>query len=167
MKPLLWELNHLLEKKIALYDAFLALLGEEWDALTRYSLKDVEDIGSRKGKLVQRIQGLEEARIALMSRFEKKLGTGERRLTLRTLIRMQDDSINRELANTRETLLAKIAAVNKKSGEIRALMDRSALNFKKSLAFLHATVEKAASPYHADGRLGETKHQGRLLSTDV
>ncbi len=167
MNPLLWELNRLLEKKIALFDGFIALLAEEWDALTRYSLKDVEGIAPRKGKLVSRIQDLEEARKALMSRIEKKLGAGERRLSLRMLIRMQDDPINRELAKNREALLAKIALINKKNDEVRALMDRSALNFKKSLAFLHATVEKAASPYHADGRLGETQHQGRLLSTDV
>jgi flagellar biosynthesis/type III secretory pathway chaperone len=167
MKPLLWELNRILEKKIALCDEFISLLRQEWDAHTRYSLPDIEAASQKKEKLAARVQALEEVRKALMERIEHRLDVRARGLTLRALLRIQDHPINRDLARNRETLLEQIRTINHLNGQARALMDRSALSFKKSLAFLHATVEKAGSPYHADGRLGEAKNQGRLLSTDV
>jgi flagellar biosynthesis/type III secretory pathway chaperone len=156
-----------LEKKITLYDEFISLLEEEWQALTRYSLPAVEEAVLKKQKLAAAIQTLEEARKALMTRIELKLEIKDQPLTLKNLLRMHTYPINRDLAKNRETLLEKIRTLSRMNDQSRELMDHSALSFKKSLAFLHATVEKAAAPYHADGRLGEAKNQGRLLSTDA
>jgi len=167
MKPLLWELNRILERKIVLLDEFVSLLEQEWDALTRYSLADIEAASGRKEQLAARIQELEETRKRVMERIASRLGAQEERLTLKALIGMQDHPLSRDLARNRQTLLEKIRAINHHHAQARALMDRSSLSFKKSLAFLHATAEKAASPYHADGRVGEVRGQGRLLSTDA
>jgi flagellar biosynthesis/type III secretory pathway chaperone len=122
-----------LEKKITLYDEFISLLEEEWQALTRYSLPAVEEAVLKKQKLAAAIQTLEEARKALMTRIELKLEIKDQPLTLKNLLRMHTYPINRDLAKNRETLLEKIRTLSRMNDQSRELMDHSALSFKKWL----------------------------------
>lgn len=166
MNRLLRELHVLMERKLRLYDKFIALLGEQWTCITEYSLERLQGINGDKEKMVDDMQRLEKDRSFLMLTIERKLSAPPG-LTLKKLIRMQNDPMNVALAQSRERLLKQIGMINELHQRIKSLTDHSSLSLKKSMAFIHAAGEAAISPYHANGQIVEGKIEGRMLSVDA
>lgn len=167
MNSFLWELNALIEKKIDLYDKFIILLQEQWNAIADYSLGSLEAILIKKEKLVDRMQVLEKERLGLMGKIERSLESSPAPLTLKKIVQTTSDPIRTQLGKGRETLLSRIAAINELHERLKDLMDHSSLSLKKSLAFVHSKDEEASSPYHPNGKLVEGNMQGRMLSLDA
>ena len=163
----LQDLKALIEKKIDLYDRFIHLLEEQWTCITEYSLESLQQIMDKKEGLVDQMQILERDRSRLMQKIEEKLCVTRPGLTLKNLIQMTQDPIGEQLAERRETLLAQIATINELHERIKGLMDHSSLSMKRSMAFIHSTVEAASTPYRANGRIPEAKPQGKMLSLDA
>ena len=167
MNSFLWELNALIEKKIDLYDKFIILLQEQWNAIADYSLGSLEAILIKKEKLVDRMQVLEKERLGLMGKIERSLESSPAPLTLKKIVQTTSDPIRTQLGKGRETLLSRIAAINELHERLKDLMNHSSLSLKKSLAFVHSKDEEASSPYHPNGKLVEGNMQGRMLSLDA
>ncbi len=167
MNRLLQELKVLIEKKIGLYDRFIRLLEEQWTCITEYSLESLQSIMEKKEDLVDQMQSLEKERSRVMLKIEEKLCVTRPGLTLKNLIQMTQDPIGDTLAKRRETLLGQIAVINDLHERLKGLMDHSSLSMKRSMAFVHSTVEAASSPYHANGKLPDAKPQGKMLSLDA
>lgn len=167
MNPALRKLNALIEKKIDLYDKFILLLQEQWDAITGYSLDSLQAILLKKEALVDQIQALEKERLGLMGKMNLPQGSAPANLTLKQIIQIAPDPMGGQLKKSRETLLARIATINGLHENLKGLMDRSSLSLKKSLALFHSKGEEASSPYHPNGKLQEGNLQGRMLSLDA
>ena len=167
MNPHFRELNGLIEKKIDLYDKFIALLEKQWNSITEYSLGSLQEIILKKEALVQQMQGLEKQRSGLMRKIEIAMESPPASLTLKKIMESTSDPIRFKLGKNREILLAKIGAINQLHERLKSLMDHSSLSMKKSLVFVHSKGEEASSPYHQDGKLEEGNLQGRMLSLDA
>jgi hypothetical protein len=164
MGKLLRELNDLIQSEIDLYNNFIRLLEEQWDAISSYSLSSLKDIVAKKEIQVRQMQQLEKNRTALMEKIARLRGVSEKDLTLKKIVQTTVNPIRLKLSASRETLLKQIATINKLHEEIKGLMDHSSLSIKKSLAFVHSKNEEASAPYHPDGKLVDTNLQGRMLS---
>lgn len=164
MGKLLRELNDLITSEIDLYDKFILLLQEQWDAISSYSLDSLEDILLKKEIMVERMQELEKNRSALMGKIARLRGVPEKDLTLKKIVQTTVNPIRVQLSRSRETLLTQIATINKLHEEIKGLMDHSSLSLKKSMVFVHSKNEEASAPYHPDGKLQDANLQGRMLN---
>jgi flagellar biosynthesis/type III secretory pathway chaperone len=167
MGKLLRELNDLIQSEIDLYNKFIRLLKEQWDAISSYSLGSLKDIVEKKEIQVRQMQQLEKKRTALMEKIARLRGVSEKDLTLKKIIQTTVNPIRVKLNASRETLLKQIAAINKLHEGIRGLMDHSSLSLKKSLAFVHSKNEEASAPSHPDGKLVNANLQGRMLNFNV
>ncbi|PIQ96780.1 MAG: flagellar protein FlgN [Nitrospinae bacterium CG11_big_fil_rev_8_21_14_0_20_56_8] len=167
MNGMLRNLYHLMEMKIKLYERFIGLLREEWNAIAQYSLDRMQEIIPKKEEQVLEMQLLEKKRAQLMKRIAESLGHNEKDLSLKNLIRMHPDPYNERLKRCRKRLLVQITEVNRWSHKVTHLMDRSSLLFKKSMAFIHQADEKAMLPYEANGKMRESKLSSCMLSTSV
>lgn len=157
----------LLEKKLVLYDKFIVVLQKEWECAVGYELPGLQKVLLEKEALVERMQKMDKERISLMDKIAQAMKIPESKLTLKKLIESKADPYNKKLALCRARLLSRIKKINALMDRTKGLMHYSSLSLKKSLAFVHAADEKAAAPYHSNGRLLEGKMQSRMLSMDV
>ena len=164
MGKLLRELHGLILSEIDIYDKFIVLLKEQWDAISSYSLDSLEDILVKKEIMVKRMQELEKKRSAMMEKIARLRGVPETDLTHKKIVQTTVNPIRVQLSRSRETLLTQIATINKLHEEIKGLMDHSSLSLKKSMAFVHSKNEEASAPYHPDGKLQDANLQGRMLN---
>jgi hypothetical protein len=88
-------------------------------------------------------------------------------LTMKNLLKIQKNPINKKLSQSRTNLLAQIQVVNNLNGSVRDLMDQSSSSFRKSLVHLHSVGATASSPYHANGQIEKAKIFSRMLSVDI
>ena len=167
MNSLLKHLLNTLEKKIILYENFIALLQEEWGCIAEYSIDTLESIILRKGELVNQLQVLESDRIKIMKKVANGLSISHASLTLKKLINFQKSQFNPRLAKSRKNILGKIQIVNELNHSIHDLMKRSSESFRKSLVHLHTEGEIASSPYHANGKITKINKYSSMLSIDA
>ena len=167
MNSLLKHLLNTLEKKVILYENFIALLQEEWGCIAEYSIDTLESIILRKGELVNQLQVLESDRIKIMKKVANGLGISHASLTLKKLVNFQKSQFNPRLAKSRKNILGKIQIVNELNHSIHDLMKRSSESFRKSLVHLHTEGEIASSPYHANGKITKTNKYSSMLSIDA
>jgi flagellar biosynthesis/type III secretory pathway chaperone len=167
MNSLLKHLLNTLEKKIVLYENFIALLQEEWGCIAEYSIDTLESIILRKGELVNQLQVLESDRIKIMKKVANGLSISHASLTLKKLINFQKSQFNPRLAKSRKNILGKIQIVNELNHSIHDLMKRSSESFRKSLVHLHTEGEIASSPYHANGKITKINKYSSMLSIDA
>jgi flagellar biosynthesis/type III secretory pathway chaperone len=167
MNSLLKHLLNTLEKKVILYEKFIALLQEEWGCIAEYSIDTLESIILRKDELVHQLQVLESDRIKIMKKVANGLGISHASLTLKKLVNFQKSQFNPELAKSRKNILGKIQIVNELNHSIHDLMKRSSESFRKSLVHLHTEGEIASSPYHANGKITKTSKYSSMLSIDA
>ncbi|MBN4077832.1 flagellar protein FlgN [Nitrospina gracilis] len=167
MNRLYKNLQDLLEQKVGLYEKFIQLLNDEWKCVAEYSYDGLQEIISKKDDQIMQMQALENSRSSLMKKIATNLKVGQSGLTLKKLIQYKDNPYRINLSNCRKKLLSKIQKINILSAKIKALMDHSALSLKKSLAFIHSEVEKANSPYEANGQVTEGRLQSRMVSVDA
>tara|TARA_B110000196_G_C21072860_1_gene628415 strand:+ start:50 stop:553 length:504 start_codon:yes stop_codon:yes gene_type:complete len=167
MNSLLKHLLNTLEKKVILYENFIALLQEEWGCIAEYSIDTLESIILRKGELVNQLQVLESDRIKIMKKVANGLSISHASLTLKKLINFQKSQFNPRLAKSRKNILGKIQIVNELNHSIHDLMKRSSESFRKSLVHLHTEGEIASSPYHANGKITKTNKYSSMLSIDA
>lgn len=167
MNSLLKHLLNTLEKKVILYENFIALLQEEWGCIAEYSIDTLESIILRKGELVNQLQVLESDRIKIMKKVANGLSISHASLTLKKLINFQKSQFNPRLAKSRKNLLGKIQIVNGLNHSIHDLMKRSSESFRKSLVHLHTEGEIASSPYHANGKITKINKYSSMLSIDA
>jgi flagellar biosynthesis/type III secretory pathway chaperone len=167
MNSLLKHLLNTLEKKVILYENFIALLQEEWGCIAEYSIDTLESIILRKGELVNQLQVLESDRIKIMKKVANGLSISHASLTLKKLINFQKSQFNPRLAKSRKNILGKIQIVNELNHSIHDLMKRSSESFRKSLVHLHTEGEIASSPYHANGKITKINKYSSMLSIDA
>ena len=167
MNSLLKHLLNTLEKKVILYENFIALLQEEWGCIAEYSIDTLESIILRKGELVNQLQVLESDRIKIMKKVANGLSISHGNLTMKKLLKFQKSQFNLGLAKSRKNLLGKIQIVNGLNHSIHDLMKRSSESFRKSLVHLHTEGEIASSPYHANGKITKTNKYSSMLSIDA
>ena len=167
MNSLLKHLLNTLEKKVILYENFIALLQEEWGCIAEYSIDTLESIILRKGELVNQLQVLESDRIKIMKKVANGLSISHASLTLKKLVNFQKSQFNPGLAKSRKNILGKIQIVNELNHSIHDLMKRSSESFRKSLVHLHTEGEIASSPYHANGKITKTNKYSSMLSIDA
>ena len=167
MDSLLKHLLNTLEKKVILYENFIALLQEEWGCIAEYSIDTLESIILRKGELVNQLQVLESDRIKIMKKVANGLSISHASLTLKKLINFQKSQFNPRLAKSRKNILGKIQIVNELNHSIHDLMKRSSESFRKSLVHLHTEGEIASSPYHANGKITKINKYSSMLSIDA
>jgi flagellar biosynthesis/type III secretory pathway chaperone len=167
MNSLLKHLLNTLEKKVILYENFIALLQEEWGCIAEYSIDTLESIILRKGELVNQLQVLESDRIKIMKKVANGLSISYASLTLKKLINFQKSQFNPRLAKSRKNILGKIQIVNELNHSIHDLMKRSSESFRKSLVHLHTEGEIASSPYHANGKITKINKYSSMLSIDA
>ena len=167
MSLLLKGLLNIMEKKTTLYKKFVSLLKEEWNCIAEFSIEALESVILKKDDLVNQLQALESERTGIMKKVAHGLKISHSRLTMKNLLKIQKNSINPKLAQSRKNLLAQIQLVNSLNCSVRDLMDRSTLSFRKSLVHLHSVGATASSPYHANGQIEKTKIYSRMVSVDV
>jgi flagellar biosynthesis/type III secretory pathway chaperone len=167
MNSLLKHLLNTLEKKVILYENFIALLQEEWGCIAEYSIDTLESIILRKDELVHQLQVLESDRIKIMKKVANGLSISYASLTLKKLINFQKSQFNPRLAKSRKNILGKIQIVNELNHSIHDLMKRSSESFRKSLVHLHTEGEIASSPYHANGKITKINKYSSMLSIDA
>jgi len=167
MNSLLKHLLNTLEKKVILYENFIALLQEEWGCIAEYSIDTLESIILRKDELVHQLQVLETDRIKIMKKVANGLSISHASLTLKKLINFQKSQFNPRLAKSRKNILGKIQIVNELNHSIHDLMKRSSESFRKSLVHLHTEGEIASSPYHANGKITKINKYSSMLSIDA
>ena len=167
MNSLLKHLLNTLEKKVILYENFIALLQEEWGCIAEYSIDTLESIILRKGELVNQLQVLESDRIKIMKKVANGLSISHGSLTLKKLLNFQKSQFNPRLAKSRKNILGKIQIVNELNHSIHDLMKRSSESFRKSLVHLHTEGEIASSPYHANGKITKINKYSSMLSIDA
>jgi flagellar biosynthesis/type III secretory pathway chaperone len=167
MNSLLKHLLNTLEKKVILYENFIALLQEEWGCIAEYSIDTLESIVLRKDELVHQLQVLESDRIKIMKKVANGLSISHASLTLKKLINFQKSQFNPRLAKSRKNILGKIQIVNELNHSIHDLMKRSSESFRKSLVHLHTEGEIASSPYHANGKITKINKYSSMLSIDA
>ena len=167
MNSLLKHLLNTLEKKVILYENFIALLQEEWSCIAEYSIDTLESIILRKNELVHQLQDLESDRIKIMKKVANGLSISHGSLTLKKLINFQKNQFNPRLAKSRKNLLGKIQIVNGLNHSIHDLMKKSSESFRKSLVHLHTEGEIASSPYHANGKITKINKYSSMLSIDA
>ena len=98
MGKLLRELHGLILSEIDLYDKFILLLQEQWDAISSYSLDSLEGILEKKEIMVRRMQGLEKTRSFLMEKIARLRGVPEKDLTLKKIVQTTVNPIRFELS---------------------------------------------------------------------
>ena len=167
MNSLLKHLLNTLEKKVILYENFIALLQEEWGCIAEYSIDTLESIMLRKNELVHQLQDLESDRIKIMKKVANGLSISHGSLTLKKLLNFQKSQFNPRLAKCRKNLLGKIQIVNGLNHSIHDLMKKSSESFRKSLVHLHTEGEIASSPYHANGKITKINKYSSMLSIDA
>ena len=156
-----------MEKKTTLYKKFISLLQEEWHCIAEYSIETLESIIHKKDNLVNQLQTLESERIRVMKKVAHGLKISHGGLTMKNLLKIQKNSINPRLAQSRKNLLTQIQAVNNLNCSVRDLMDKSSASFRKSLVHLHSVGATASSPYHANGKIEKAKIYSRMVSVDI
>jgi flagellar biosynthesis/type III secretory pathway chaperone len=167
MNSLLKHLLNTLEKKVIVYENFIALLQEEWGCIAEYSIDTLESIILRKNELVHQLQVLESDRIKIMKKVANGLSISYGNLTMKKLLNFQKSQFNPRLAKSRKNLLGKIQIINGLNHSIRDLMKKSSESFRKSLVHLHTEGEIASAPYHANGKITKINKYSSMLSIDA
>ena len=126
-----------MDKKSVLYKKIISLLQEEWNCIAEYSIESLESVIHKKDDLVTQLQALESERIRIMKKVAHGLKIPHASLTMKNLLKIQKNPINKKLSQSRKNLLTQIQVVNKLNGSVRDLMDQSSSSFRKSLVHLH------------------------------
>lgn len=154
-------------QKIAIYRELIDILKREWDCIVAYSLEDLQAILKGKEMLTLKLQVLEENRIKVITEIGKKLNINSENLTLKNILKAHNHSLNPKLAAHRKVLLEQIDTLKEYTLKTQGLVDRSSLSIKKSIVFLHRSLDKAAAPYGADGQMGVGKSECHMLNAEV
>lgn len=163
MEHLLKKLIGLLEHTTELYQALLAVVQIEKDAVVGLDLQQLNDACKAKDNLLLKLRILEEQREQIMARLAAEMGCSPQGLTLGQLSRLVDDPDACRLVELSRDLLALIQALQDATQQNKFLISHSMQLIRGSYNLLNNLT--AANPlYYRSGNVQNTNQTGKLLS---
>lgn len=166
MSDLYTQLDHVLVKKIKLYDEVIGVMKEEWTSISEYSRENLETVLELKSLLLAQVHELNHEREQIVNTFAQQLGRNPSEVTLKTVIALKDNPWKKRMATCREKIRKQINTINEMNIDNKQLIQRSANTMKKSMSWLYE-IDTAYTPYYSNGQLSEPTMESRVVNTDV
>ena len=152
----------LLQNQQARFDAFLALLTRERDAIKSLAPTSLVELSQAKLTLLEDIQRLEEQRAETLTRIAGSWDVPGDTLTLCGIAERVGPRESAILLRLREQLQKAVAAIREASSFNAALLTRS-LEFLSEGLNVWRSAPKSSSLYSSHGNLSTGHHQGTLV----
>jgi len=160
--PSIGALIGLLQTQQARFDAFLALLAREREAIKSLAPTPLVELSQAKLTLLEEIQRLEEQRAEMLTRIAGTWAVPADSLTLRAIAERVGPIESARLLRLREDLHKAVAAIREATGLNEVLLARS-LEFLSEGLGVWRSAPKASSLYSSHGNLRSGHQQGTLV----
>jgi flagellar biosynthesis/type III secretory pathway chaperone len=166
MEHLLKKLIGLLEHTTELYQALLAVVQNEKNAVVALDLQQLNEACKAKDNLLLKLRILEEQREQIMARLAAEIGCSPQGLTLSQLSLLVDESYACRLVALSRDLLALIQSLQSATQQNKFLISHSMQLIQSSYKLLNNLM--AADPlYYRSGNVQNTDRTGKLLSSAI
>jgi flagellar biosynthesis/type III secretory pathway chaperone len=166
MEHLLKKLIGLLEHTTELYQALLAVVQNEKNAVVGLDLQQLNEACKAKDNLLLKLRILEEQREQIMARLAAEIGCSPQGLTLSQLSLLVDESYACRLVALSRDLLALIQSLQSATQQNKFLISHSMQLIQSSYNLLNNLM--AADPlYYRSGNVQNTDRTGKLLSSAI
>ena len=163
MEHYLNKLIGLLEHTAELYQALLAVVQDEKNAVVGLDLQQLNDACKAKDNLLLKLRILEEQREQVMVRLAKEIGCSPQGLTLTQLSLLVEESRARRLVDLSRDLLTLIESLQDAMQQNRFLISHSMQLIKGSYNLLN-NIMVANPVYYRSGNVKNTNQTGKLLN---
>lgn len=163
MEHYLNKLIGLLEHMTELYQALLAVVQDEKNAVVGLDLQQLNEACKAKDNLLLKLRILEEQREQVMVRLAAEIGCSSQGLTLTQLSLLVDESHARRLVDLSHDLLALIESLQDAMRQNKFLISHSMQLIQGSYNLLNNII--AANPvYYRSGNVKNANQTGKLLN---
>ena len=160
------ELSGLLEQETELYQALLAAIDTEKQAVIAADLEKLNETTKAKENLLLKLRILDEQRSHVLRKLAVLLGQPEDALSLKHLSQMVAPAHASRLKRCRTKLLSLIAKIQAANSQNRALFSHSLELVKGSMNLLNSLM--MSSPvYFRTGDLQQHDQTGKILHGEV
>jgi len=166
MEHLLKKLIGLLEHTTELYQALLAVVQNEKNAVVGLDLQQLNEACKAKDNLLLKLRILEEQREQILVRLAAEIGCSPQGLTLSQLSLLADESYACRLVDLSRDLFALIQSLRDATQQNKFLISHSMQLIRSSYNLLNNLI--AADPlYYRSGNVQNTDRTGKLLSSAI